>query len=498
MDKQRHSYKQIVKSTSIFGGVQVVTIILGFIRQKVLAVLLGPTGVGLISVFQSVVDLVRSVSSVGIDTAGIKDIASASDNKEVQYQKISVFKFWIIFTSLFGGLLCIVFCYPISLLFFDTGDYSLHIAALSICVFFSIFSTGQAIILQATRNIALMAKATLLSNVVGLLVSLILYYHWGLEGVVPAFITGSIIFLFFCTFYLRKLKIPKTPVSVSDSFWQGLSTLKLGSFIVVASIMETGAMFIIRAFLIQNAEGTGGLEVVGIIQPSWTITAVYLSLILKSMGTDFFPRLCSLSDNVSKMRRLVNEQTYIALIVATPVIVFMLLFPDYVLTLLYDKRFVSGSVFLQWHIGGSFFKVLSWPLAFVLLAKSKGKQYLIIEVIYFVTYLGCSYLLFPYFEVLSVGISYLLAYVVYLIILYLYTAKTNSFRWNLNNIRMCIISLLFMGISILLISYGGNFKLLVGLVVFILSVCCSLHMFNKIYPLKDFFGEIRKKLFPKK
>lgn len=473
-------------------------ILLGFVRHKALAILLGPSGVGLISLYQSVVDLVKSISSMGIDTAGIKDIASASDDKNIQYEKISIFRFWVMLTSIFGALLCLIFCYPISLFIFKDSTYALHIAALSICVLFSILSSGQYVILQATRNITLMAKATLLGNVTGLLISLLLYYYLGVSGIIPAFITGSIIFLLYGIFYLRKLKIPKVDMGVSDSFKRGVSTLKLGSFIVVAAIMETGAIFIIKAFLTRRLGEIAGLEVIGILQPAWTITTVYLSLILKSMGTDFFPRLCSLSDSMSKMRRLVNEQTYIALIVATPIIVFMLFFPDYILTLLYDKRFTSGALFLQWHIVGSFFKILSWPLAFVLLAKNKGKQYLIIEVVYFVTYLGCSYILFPYFEALSVGISYLFAYIVYLVVLYLYTAKINNFRWNRNNIRISVTSLLFIAITIVLIYCGGSFRLLSGLVIFILSVCYSLYMFNKIYPLKSFLEEIRRKLFSKK
>lgn len=498
MNKQKNSYKQIVKSTSIFGGVQVVNILLGFVRQKALAVLLGPAGVGLISVYQSIIDLIKSVSSLGVDTAGIKDIASAADDKEVQYQKISVFRFWILLTSSFGALLCLLFSYPISFFVFKDTGYALHIAVLSVCIFFTIFSTGQCIIMQATRNIALMAKAVLLSNIVGLIVSLILYYYLGIKGIIPAFITGSVIFLLFGAFYLRKLKIPKVHAEVSESFRQGISILKLGTFIVIASVMETCSTFIIRAFLMDRLGKSVGLEAIGYLQPAWTITIMYLSLILKSMGTDFFPRLCSLSDNNSQMRKLVNEQTFIAMLIATPVIVFMLVYPEYVLTLLYDSRFLSGSVFLQWHIGGGFFKVLAWPLAFMLLAKGKGKQYLIIEVVYFVTYLGCSYLLFPYFEVLSIGISYLISYVVYLAVLYAYTSRTNNFRWNRSNIRTGIVCLFFMSVSIFLALYGGYIKLLAGLVVFMISVGYSLYMFNRIYPLKDLWKEIKRKILSKK
>ena len=48
MTNNDQSYRQILKATSLFGGVQVFSIIISVIRSKAIAVWLGPLGVGII------------------------------------------------------------------------------------------------------------------------------------------------------------------------------------------------------------------------------------------------------------------------------------------------------------------------------------------------------------------------------------------------------------------------------------------------------------------
>ena len=71
------SYRQIAKSTTLIGGTQVINIFIGIIRTKVLAMLLGPSGVGVVSMYQSAVGLVGTLTGFGIGSAGVRQIAEA-------------------------------------------------------------------------------------------------------------------------------------------------------------------------------------------------------------------------------------------------------------------------------------------------------------------------------------------------------------------------------------------------------------------------------------
>ena len=51
--QEQSSHKQILRSSFIIGGASVINILVGLLRMKVVAVLLGPAGVGLIGILNN-------------------------------------------------------------------------------------------------------------------------------------------------------------------------------------------------------------------------------------------------------------------------------------------------------------------------------------------------------------------------------------------------------------------------------------------------------------
>ena len=490
MDKKNSSYKQIVKSTGIFGGVQVINTIIGIVRNKLGAILLGPDGIGIISIYQNIVDLIRSVSSLGINTGAVRDIASSED-KGRQVYVISVFRWWVTLTSCLGCLICLVFCYPISLWAFDgNSNYTLPVALLSVAVFFLTLSAGQSTILQGLRMISLMAKASLLGNVAGLIISIVFYCLLGLKGIVPAFVLSGIILFFFTNSYVRKIQIPKITIEHSIALEKGISNLKLGLYIVSVSILNTASMFLVRSFLVQTLDLTS----VGIFSAVWTLTTTYPALILNSMGSDFFPRLCSVSNSNTNTKKLVNEQTYIALVTIIPIMLVMILFSKYILYFFYSSQFMVAESLLQWQIIGGFFKVLSWPLAFIMLAKGKGAYHLLAEIVFYVIYLGCSYFLFPYYGLFAFGMGYLLAYVAYLFVVFFVGIKLCSFGWNKQNIRLSVVGIVVIVLAIAIQLYVEQYQWFISLLLCLITVVYAIVMFNKVFDIRELIDKLRKKI----
>lgn len=488
MKSENQSYNQIIKSTSIFGGSQFITIIIGIVRTKIVAILLGTVGVGLIGIYQSIVEVVRTISGLGLDTGGVKDIAEAEGESAVQ-KRVSVLNSWFRTTALIGALACVAFCFPLSMWAFDDVSYALPIAGLSVCVFFTILATGRSVILQGLRKISFMAKAMIWGSLFGLFTAIPLYYFAGLKGIIPALIITSIL-LYFCTdYYYRKLKIKTLKLENKEIYQSGLKTLKLGLFIVVSAIIATLSMFIVRAFLVRETN----IEVAGLFQAVWTIISVYLALILRSMGSDFFPRLSKIADDKAKIKQLVNEQTYIVLIIASPIIIGMLFFSDFVLSVLYSSEFVSASPTLRWMILGSFIKVLGWPVSFILLAKGRGKLFLCSEALFYAVYLISIYLLFPTYGLNATGMGYLIAYLVYFPVLFVMGHKISSFRWYGNIILMVIINLLLIAAAYFTFIYlEGIYLYIAEGIILIMSLLYSFLKLRKVFTLDDLKGWFRK------
>jgi PST family polysaccharide transporter len=490
LDKQNSSYKQIVRSTSIFGGVQVINVIIGIIRNKLGALLIGADGIGLVGYYQNIIDLVRLVGNLGINTGGVKDIASNSGDTAKQGRAISVFRWWLLLTSCLGALLCLVLCYPISVWAFKSESYAVPVAVLSVAVFFISLSNGQSAILQGMRMITGMAKANLYGNIAGLIVFITAYCFWGLKGIVPAFVLSSVFLYFFTARYVRKIRDEKAPVNHSTAMKQGLSSLRLGLYIAGVGIVGTASMFFVRSFLSQHAD----MNTVGVFNAVWTISFTYPALILQSMGSDYFPRLCSVIHSAPATQKLVNEQTYIALVVIIPAVVIMTLFSQYVLLFFYSSEFMTAASLLQWQIIGGFFKVLSWPLAFIMLAKGKGICHLLAEVVFYVVYLGVGYVLFMRYGLVGLGVGYLAAYIIYLTVVFIFGLRLCSFRWTGQNLLMAAIGMACIVVAIAIRRYITPDYRLPAYILFSLLVCAySLFMLNKVINLREVVGAVLKK-----
>lgn len=490
MEIDNKSYRQIVKSTGIFGGSQVVTIIIAIIRNKILAVLLGASGIGLISIYQNTLDLIRSVSGFGMENTGVKEIASVSQHENLDKLKESIYLIerWVFVFALLGGMLCLLFSYPISIWVFEDASYTLHICFLSISIFFSILSMGEMVVLQGLRRIPDMVKSTIISSVAGLVISLPMYYIFKEDGIIPAFIIVSISAYITTNYYRRGVEIGTVQMSLRTVIERGVPMIKVGFFIVISSVLSLLGFFLIRTMLNKDA----GLGSVGLYQAAWAITNVYLMIILKSMGSDFYPRLCAIISDNPSTKKLVNEQTYIVLIVSVPIIILLFICSQWALSILYSSEFTSATDILNWQVLGTFFKVISWPLGFILLAKGEGRIYFFTEALYLVIYLGCSYFLYGQYGLEGIGISYLLAYLVYLSAVFLLGKKLSEFNWTVSNILIGFISFILVLLAFNIAQYYRQYIIIAGVPLLLISLCYSLYNLNKVIPIKSLYGFIKR------
>lgn len=476
-------------TTTIFGGSQVLVILIGLVRTKIIAVLLGALGIGLISIYQSISDMIRSGCMLGMDTAGVKEVAesSASEDKLSFYKTIARFNRCFFLSALIAFFICVVFCYPISLWAFGDGGHAIYIALLSVGIFMLILATGRSAILQGMRKITEMAKVAIIGGLIGLVVTIPIYYFWRLDGIIPALILNAAIGLFCAEYYYRKQGIKKIGISNHVAFERGLSSLKLGAYIVAGGFIGTLSMFAVRAFISHNID----VEAAGLFQASWVITNVYFGVVLRSMGADFFPRLSAVSQDDVEMKRLVNEQSYIVLVLGTLVILILLLFSKPVLSLLYSDQFVYADGVLKWQLLGTFFKIVSWPMSFILLAKNRGFVFLITEVVFYGVYLLASYLLYSYCGLEAAGLGYFVAYAVYLPVVFFACRSISFFNWNREIWLMILVNLFLIAVSFYMV-YIHEANVLWNITILAISFLYTYLRLRKVLnfeDLKNWFGK---------
>ena len=125
MQEEKSSYRSIMKATSLFGGVQVFNIIIAIVRSKIVAVLLGPAGMGIASLLPSTTGLVQSLTNFGLGTSAVRDISSAHESNDFnRISKITtVFRRLVWITGLLGSICTFILAPWLSELTFGNKEF---------------------------------------------------------------------------------------------------------------------------------------------------------------------------------------------------------------------------------------------------------------------------------------------------------------------------------------------------------------------------------------
>lgn len=454
MSEENKSHKQILKSSSIIGGASIINILIGLFKIKVVAVLLGPAGIGLIGLLQNVMSMTSSVASMGMGTAGTRQIAEA--NAEGDQQGITVARralFWgTMVLAVLGGLVVWLFREPLASTFLDDQSKSSWIGWLSIGVVLAVASGSQTALLNGMRKIVDLAKLRIYSALFATVLGIVAVWIWQEQGLIFFVISVPIATFVLGHVYvsrLPKITVERTPVSALKKQWKAL--LQLGFAFMVAGLAVTLGQLAVRT-LVQNRLGSTDL---GLFQAAWNISMTYIGFVLSAMGADYYPRLTGVIKDQAATIRLVNEQTEIALLLAGPILLAMLTLAPWVLTLLYSSDFVPAVQILRWQILGDILKVISWPLGFVVLAAGASKTFLLFESIVMFVFYTFTWLAIDNIGIQATGIGFFIMYLIYLPVVYLWAKYKIGFNWH-KNILIDICYLIFFAVLLVSVSYLNN------------------------------------------
>ncbi|MDC6407034.1 MULTISPECIES: O-antigen translocase [Maribacter] len=429
VDKQKgSSYRQIMKATSIFGGVQVFNILISILRSKIMAVLLGPAGVGILGLLNTTILLISSLTNFGLGISGVKDIATAKDsNDDYRLAKtISVLNRLIWLTGVAGSLITLFGAKWLSEVAFGNTEYTIAFIWLSITVLLKQLASGHFVILQGLRKLKDLAKANMIGSAIGLLLSIPFYYYLGLEGIVPGLVITALATFLVALYFGKSIKKERVPLPFKELKAEGKGMMTMGFMLSLSGIMVLGESYILRVFINYS----GGVEEVGLYNAGIALITTYVGLLFTAMETDYYPRLASVASNNTKANELINQQTEIALLILAPVLVGLMVFIDWVIIILYSSEFLAANVMIYWAFLGLFFKVPAWVIGFIFIAKGKSKLFFWNELVSNLYLLLFNILGYHYWGLEGLGISFLVSYVVYLGQVYFIASRKYRFSFQ--------------------------------------------------------------------
>lgn len=485
------SSKDILKSTGLIGGSKLVSVLVNIGQVKIVAVLLGPSGVGLISLFASLIDVVKGVTSLGINFSAVRDVSEAvgkGDKVQISQTATVVWR-WVSLSGILGAVIMCGLSRRLSVYTFGDSSMALEICMLSSVIFFTALSGGQTAILRGHRKMQALAKVNIYSSICSFLISIPVYYIWGVDGIVPVLILVALFTLINSWYFTRSIKLESVSLSFLKSFWLGLGMIKIGVFTVLTSFITAGTLYYVRTFIADNAT----VEAVGFYATASALSITYLNILLEAMGADYFPRLSSVSTDDLIINKLVNEQTVISLLVGAPLIIAMYTFLELIISLLYTKEFLGSIELIQWMLLGVFMRLMLWPIGYVFLAKAKGKIFVFTQSLWNGVFIALILLGWNRLELKVIGISFASAYIIAFIVNFFLLKSVTHFKYEIKTIKISCLFLVMVIGCFLSKYFSPFFYYLVTSVLFIIGIVISYKHLNQLVPLKGYFSRFLKR-----
>ena len=434
---------------AVIGSAQTVNIVISILRMKVLAILLGPSGVGLLSIYNSLQSMVGTAAGLGMGSSGVRQIARAKGEE----QELSRVRRVLLIALLVQGVLAMLGVWllrgQISEWLFADRSYEIQVGLIGLAIFLTLLGTAQTALLQGMRRIVDLGRVTILSALIGTIAGLAAVWFYGKSGLVWFVVIQPLVTILIAIRYTRRLPAPTVPRTKATEFWGvWLPMVKIGSVFMLGGLATTTTLLLVRGHITQEL----GLAAAGHFAASWGITMTYAGFLLGAMAADYYPRLAEIITDSGAATQLINDQAQIALAIGGPVLLLLIGLAPWVMALMYSEEFGAAAELLQWQTVGNVFKLASWPLAFSIVAAARSKTYFMVEVSFNLMFLSITWLLLPILGLRGTSIAFCAGYVIYFMIVNIVVYTSQRFRWGPLTLKLLVLHIsfasIFLGIAL--------------------------------------------------
>lgn len=437
---EKPTYAQIVKASGLIGGAQAVNLFIGLVRAKAAAVLLGPSGVGLLGVFQSLVNMVGSLTGFGLGASAAREVACARSGsaRELGEAIWSVTRF-ALFTGALGWTVMALFARPLARASVGEDASPVWVAVLGSSVLFLNLAIGWTAAVQGQHRVSDVARIQVISSVLSTSLAVGCFAAFGEGGIVPALVLG--VLANWCVAWCFARRVGPHPVRPNRSavrrIW--LQLVRLGLAFLIAS----GVSAIVAWWIRQFAAGEFGMSAAGFYQAAWGITGACTAFILRSVSIDFYPRLTAVHTDNRQVTRLVNEQIETGLLLGICPITVAIVFAPFVLTVLYSPQFLEATGLLKWFLVGVIGQLMTWPMGYAVLGKGRAGVFAAAEAAAGAIHVLAVYVFARRFGTIGLGMGFCFYHLVYAVGMGLVLRIMCGFRPAPNCLRTAGTSMVF-------------------------------------------------------
>ncbi len=395
---------------------QVVRLFTGICRAKLLAITLGPAGVGIFAQANSLQSLVLAVGSLSLATGYVQRMRYLSGKYSEDYREQV---HGTVFLTVLGCVLALVIGLTPFLGFLEDYTFSGTVAhGFTAIVIWSVplLALGQIYFeprLIANENYGDYVKASCAAAVLNVIILWFVLKSGGTWALAMYLVGASFVYCSLMMFFCRK-NLGFRALSPKGWRWSHLRPiLKVSVALVMTGIAFYGTAVTLRALVLRHL----GADYAGYIQVPVVLSGYYAPLLTHVIWNVYHLRL-SEAARVARASRILSACFTFVIVLQPLIALWIMTFPGLAVGMIYTREFRHSINTFPLQFVGDFFYFLLTVLSVQVLAQNRIRLYIALWLLYSAVELGAGayFILYQKLALRSLAAAYLAASLTTLII----------------------------------------------------------------------------------
>lgn len=345
-------------------------IVLAFIIIKLIAMKLGPEGLGSLGNFMTLTSALVTFAGGGILTAVVKYTSEYKTNNLQLVRFLSAAFSYTTLCSLSILFIAILFSNQISNYIFNTTQYKYIIIFVFIAQVFYAYSNLIVGYITGSGNLKIFSVLSVISSVITMPLAAFLIFKFDFIGVTIALAMTNLVLFFPCLFYSIKTQIFTGVKFIIDKN-EFVNLFKYSLMLISSAVFLPFAEIFVRSVIIEKI----GLAPAGYFQALLKLSTVYTSFISLFLAYYYMPQI-SLTETASEIKAIAYKYLVGVLIGFLIFSIFIYILRFEVINFALSEKFYSSADYIVYQLISDLFKICAYVFGFIAVAKAQYKLYI--------------------------------------------------------------------------------------------------------------------------
>jgi len=378
------------------------------VLTKLFALILGPSGIAVLGNMRSVMQILMSSTSFGMQRGIIRFTSEFRDQRKAFQKLLGTAHIIYGFIALLVGVVIFFLSDHLSNVILRDDNYAWLFQILAIVVPFQGFHILYFSILQGLDNYKKVVWVELIMIFCNFIFVGVSTFKFGLTGALFG-VACVPVFYFFISVIFLKFDIPNFKIA-----WYGSTAKNLFHYALMT--LFSGIAFPLLFILIRNhISSVLGIDVVGYWEAVNQFSYFYFILLNSVMLMYVLPKITAQTDNLFYRSQVIEYIKKIMPLFGL-FLILLYLFRKYAILILLSPEFSSTETLFGWQLLGDFFRALTLIFSIYFHARRMAAPYIIIDALLFVLLLILTTVFVDTYGLIGAVWAHFISYFIYFVI----------------------------------------------------------------------------------